>query len=99
MKEDHIIFYLAGENLAYGQLSSIFAHEGLMNSLGHHLMKFSTLPPIYGKIIFLGRGIKKRVGIFLSRLSFLLFFKSARHHLLIYQKTGSVSLPEYYILF
>ncbi|WP_330220455.1 CAP domain-containing protein [Neobacillus mesonae] len=35
MKEDHIIFYLAGENLAYGQLSSIFAHEGLMNSLGH----------------------------------------------------------------
>jgi len=35
MKEDHIIFYLAGENLAYGQFSSIFAHEGLMNSLGH----------------------------------------------------------------
>ncbi|GHH99006.1 CAP domain-containing protein [Neobacillus kokaensis] len=35
MKEDHIIFMLAGENLAYGQLSSIFAHEGLMNSLGH----------------------------------------------------------------
>jgi uncharacterized protein YkwD len=26
---------LAGENLAYGQFSSIFAHEGLMNSLGH----------------------------------------------------------------
>ncbi|KLT15643.1 serine protease [Neobacillus vireti] len=35
MKEDHIIFHLAGENLAYGQFSSIFAHEGLMNSLGH----------------------------------------------------------------
>ncbi|WP_195891911.1 CAP domain-containing protein [Neobacillus dielmonensis] len=35
MKEDQIIFQLAGENLAYGQLSSIFAHEGLMNSLGH----------------------------------------------------------------
>lgn len=35
MKEDQIIFYLAGENLAYGQFSSIFAHEGLMNSLGH----------------------------------------------------------------
>ncbi|MDN3016391.1 CAP-associated domain-containing protein [Paenibacillus sp. BSR1-1] len=35
MKEDHIIFQLAGENLAYGQFSSIFAHEGLMNSLGH----------------------------------------------------------------
>ncbi|WP_462413352.1 CAP domain-containing protein [Neobacillus sp. Marseille-QA0830] len=35
MKEDEIIYYLAGENLAYGQLSSIFAHEGLMNSLGH----------------------------------------------------------------
>jgi uncharacterized protein YkwD len=35
MKEDHIRFQTAGENLAYGQVSSIFAHEGLMNSLGH----------------------------------------------------------------
>jgi uncharacterized protein YkwD len=35
MKEDDVAFNLAGENLAYGQLSSIFAHEGLMNSLGH----------------------------------------------------------------
>jgi len=26
---------LYAENLAYGQISSIFAHEGLMNSLGH----------------------------------------------------------------
>lgn len=35
MKEDDVFFVLAGENLAYGQFSSIFAHEGLMNSLGH----------------------------------------------------------------
>lgn len=35
MKEDHIKFRRAGENLAYGQSSSIFAHEGLMNSKGH----------------------------------------------------------------
>jgi uncharacterized protein YkwD len=35
MEEDNIAFMLAGENLATGQLSSIFAHEGLMNSLGH----------------------------------------------------------------
>lgn len=35
MAADHIFFQLAGENLAYGQFSSIFAHEGLMNSLGH----------------------------------------------------------------
>ncbi|MCU9613553.1 CAP domain-containing protein [Caldibacillus lycopersici] len=35
MKDDNIFFLLAGENLAYGQFSSIFAHEGLMNSLGH----------------------------------------------------------------
>jgi uncharacterized protein YkwD len=35
MKEDNIRFITAGENLAYGQFSSIFAHEGLMNSLGH----------------------------------------------------------------
>ena len=32
---DHIDFNAAGENLAYGQVSSIYAHEGLMNSLGH----------------------------------------------------------------
>ncbi|WP_085993247.1 CAP domain-containing protein [Oceanobacillus senegalensis] len=35
MKEDDIVFQLAGENLAVGQTSSIFAHEGLMNSQGH----------------------------------------------------------------
>lgn len=35
MLEDDIAFHVAGENLAYGQFSSIFAHEGLMNSLGH----------------------------------------------------------------
>lgn len=35
MSDDGISFFVAGENLAYGQYSSIFAHEGLMNSLGH----------------------------------------------------------------
>jgi uncharacterized protein YkwD len=35
MEQDNIRFITAGENLAYGQFSSIFAHEGLMNSLGH----------------------------------------------------------------
>ncbi|WP_010650100.1 CAP domain-containing protein [Oceanobacillus massiliensis] len=35
MAEDAISFRIAGENLAAGQSSSIFAHEGLMNSLGH----------------------------------------------------------------
>jgi uncharacterized protein YkwD len=35
MEEDNIAFSAAGENLAYGQFNSIFAHEGLMNSLGH----------------------------------------------------------------
>lgn len=35
MRADHISFQSAGENLAYGQASSIFAHEGLMNSAGH----------------------------------------------------------------
>ncbi|MGD6941979.1 CAP domain-containing protein [Cytobacillus gottheilii] len=35
MKEDQLVFRIAGENLASGQFSSIFAHEGLMNSLGH----------------------------------------------------------------
>lgn len=35
MEDDDIQFFTAGENLAYGQYSSIFAHEGLMNSMGH----------------------------------------------------------------
>ncbi|WP_246206714.1 CAP domain-containing protein [Virgibacillus ihumii] len=35
LREDSIRFTSAGENLAYGQFSSIFAHQGLMNSLGH----------------------------------------------------------------
>lgn len=35
MNEDGITYSVAGENLAYGQSSSVFAHEGLMNSIGH----------------------------------------------------------------
>lgn len=35
LEDDGLIFSYAGENLAYGQTSSIFAHEGLMNSIGH----------------------------------------------------------------
>lgn len=35
MNEDGIEFFVAGENLAYGQYSGVFAHEGLMNSIGH----------------------------------------------------------------
>jgi uncharacterized protein YkwD len=35
LQEDQVTFHTAGENLAYGQFSSIFAHEGLMNSIGH----------------------------------------------------------------
>lgn len=35
MTEDDIPFRTAGENLAAGQSSSIFAHQGLMNSEGH----------------------------------------------------------------
>lgn len=35
MNEDDISFIMAGENIASGQLSSIYAHAGLMNSIGH----------------------------------------------------------------
>ncbi|KGX90435.1 CAP domain-containing protein [Pontibacillus marinus] len=35
MNEDNISFITAGENIAAGQLSSIYTHAGLMNSLGH----------------------------------------------------------------
>jgi uncharacterized protein YkwD len=51
MEEDAIHFSLAGENLAYGQFSSIFAHEGLMNSMGH---RKNILHPDYE---YLGIGV------------------------------------------
>ncbi|GIN71337.1 CAP domain-containing protein [Bacillus sp. J14TS2] len=35
MTADDIAYQMAGENIAMGQFSSIFAHEGLMNSPGH----------------------------------------------------------------
>ncbi|WP_058307648.1 CAP domain-containing protein [Gracilibacillus massiliensis] len=35
LEEDNVSFRMAGENLAAGQSSSIFAHQGLMNSKGH----------------------------------------------------------------
>ncbi|MFD1706621.1 CAP-associated domain-containing protein [Siminovitchia sediminis] len=35
LEEDQIWYRAAGENIAMGQVSSIFAHEGLMNSIGH----------------------------------------------------------------
>ncbi|MFD1413553.1 CAP domain-containing protein [Oceanobacillus jeddahense] len=35
LREDDISFLSAGENLAYGQFSSVFAHQGLLNSQGH----------------------------------------------------------------
>ncbi|MFE8697509.1 CAP domain-containing protein [Cytobacillus sp. FJAT-53684] len=51
MSNDDIVFTVAGENLATGQFSSIFAHEGLMNSLGH---RENILQPDYQ---FLGVGV------------------------------------------
>ena len=47
LEQDGHDFNAAGENLAYGQPSSIYAHQGLMNSLGHrkNILKkeFNTL--------------------------------------------------------
>jgi len=51
MENDGIAYSFAGENLASGQFSSIFAHEGLMNSLGH---RENILRPEYQ---FLGVGV------------------------------------------
>ncbi|MFB1081843.1 CAP domain-containing protein [Jeotgalibacillus sp. JSM ZJ347] len=51
MDTDGIQYNVAGENLAYGQYSAIFAHEGLMNSLGH---RENILKPEYG---YLGVGV------------------------------------------
>ncbi|MED3574951.1 CAP domain-containing protein [Cytobacillus praedii] len=51
MSDDDIFFTFAGENLATGQFSSIFAHEGLMNSLGH---RENILRPEYQ---YLGVGV------------------------------------------
>ena len=35
MKKEHIRYNLAGENIAAGQINAIYAHEALMNSMGH----------------------------------------------------------------
>jgi uncharacterized protein YkwD len=51
MGEDGITFFVAGENLAYGQYNSIFAHEGLMNSAGH---RENIVKPDFG---YLGIGV------------------------------------------
>ncbi|TDL31740.1 serine protease [Jeotgalibacillus sp. S-D1] len=51
MKEDGVRYNVAGENLAYGQFSSVYAHEGLMNSIGH---RENILKPEFG---FLGVGV------------------------------------------
>ena len=51
MKQDGISFFVAGENLAYGQYSAVFAHEGLMNSMGH---RENIVKPDFG---FLGVGV------------------------------------------
>lgn len=42
LKSDNIDFNATGENLAYGQVNSIYAHEGLMNSLGHRKNMLNT---------------------------------------------------------
>lgn len=42
LAEDAIAFKMAGENLAAGQPSSIYAHEGLMNSEGHRENKLRS---------------------------------------------------------
>ena len=42
LAEDAISFRTAGENLATGQPNSIFAHEGLMNSIGHRENKLKS---------------------------------------------------------
>src|SRR5699024_1372316 len=35
LQADGIVYQSAGENIAQGQTSSIYAHQGLMNSAGH----------------------------------------------------------------
>nr|WP_263313396.1 CAP domain-containing protein [Mammaliicoccus sp. Marseille-Q6498] len=35
LDNDGFDYITAGENLAYGQISSVYAHHGLMNSMGH----------------------------------------------------------------
>ena len=46
MRDAHIRFYLAGENLALAQTLSI-AHQGLMNSPGH---RENILRPGFGRL-------------------------------------------------
>ncbi|WP_053368301.1 CAP-associated domain-containing protein [Bacillus sp. FJAT-27245] len=56
MKGTGIVYRAAGENIAMGYVSSIFAHEGLMNSLGHRRNILS------GNYTYLGTGVQFQAG-------------------------------------
>ncbi|WP_409272354.1 CAP-associated domain-containing protein [Neobacillus sp. SCS-31] len=56
MKATGIVYQAAGENIAMGYTSSIFAHEALMNSLGHRKNILS------GKYSYLGTGVQFQTG-------------------------------------
>lgn len=47
LKQDGISYRAAGENIAAGQVSSIYAHHGLMNSMGH---RKNILSPNYSSL-------------------------------------------------
>lgn len=51
MKDENITYKAAGENIAAGQTSAIYAHEALMNSMGHR-------KNILGDYIYIGVGVE-----------------------------------------
>ncbi|WP_253701607.1 CAP-associated domain-containing protein [Bacillus sp. FJAT-27445] len=56
MKAAGIVYQAAGENIAMSYTSSIFAHEALMNSLGHRKNILS------GNYTYLGTGVQLQAG-------------------------------------
>ncbi|RDU37962.1 serine protease [Neobacillus piezotolerans] len=56
MRASGIVYQAAGENIAMGYASSILAHEGLMNSLGHRKNILS------GSYSYLGTGVQFQAG-------------------------------------
>lgn len=59
MKKENIKYSYAGENIAGGQTSSIYAHEALMNSLGHRKNILSNNYKFVGVGVCIGDGFYK----------------------------------------
>jgi uncharacterized protein YkwD len=64
---DNVSFRAAGENIAYGQTSAVFAHEGWMNSAGHRRNLLGDFELLGVGVAFTDSGVPYYTQNFLNR--------------------------------